>query len=144
MVIQTSGGLRFARTTTWGKNDRSYHEAVSLVRAIKKAGCVDQLNLGGNCCLEVLFRRLQAIVEAVTTGNWAMASVIEGASGQGGLMTDARRQEVNRQAKEKLELELLRARVAGKGNADKDLTTSLGDGGLPSAPYLRPTTNPKN
>ena len=59
-------------------------------------------------------------------------------------MTDARRQEVNRQAKEKLELELLRARVAGKGNGDKELVSTLGDGGLASPPNLRPAAQRPN
>ena len=45
-------------------NDRVAHELRCLTDVLYLAGSVDQLNMGGLCCIESLCRRIAAIVEA--------------------------------------------------------------------------------
>ena len=60
--------------------DRTVHELRTLTEAIYMAGTYDQLNLGGVLALEILSRRVHAIVEAYAGGasrpHWGLAKFL--------------------------------------------------------------------
>ena len=44
------------------RTDRLHHELVTFIDTLYYAGCIDQLNMGGLLCLEVIARRVESIV----------------------------------------------------------------------------------
>ncbi|CAK0820614.1 unnamed protein product, partial [Prorocentrum cordatum] len=73
MMRRTSGSPRawlekFLRGKNFAPTDRVARELRPLVEALEEAGCIDQVYLGGLACLEVIARRLGAIVDACKRG----------------------------------------------------------------------------
>lgn len=69
---------------------------------------------------EVLLRRAAAVAHAIRSGaehpDWTLANEITGELDNFSLLTPAKQQEVNRNAKEKLDIEILQQRLAiGRG-----------------------------
>jgi hypothetical protein len=86
MLLSHEGPTRFfeALCQLWRLSpaDRLYHELGSLFLIYRRAGEYDQLNVGGNACLEACARRIIAIIEAHATGtsnpNWSVAKIHRG------------------------------------------------------------------
>ncbi|CAK0880153.1 unnamed protein product [Prorocentrum cordatum] len=79
-----------------------------FLRALEEAGCFDQLNLGGLACLEVVARRLNAIVDAYKRGgapSFANAKYLTPLGEADELPAPASRQRVSRRAEEDWEVE---------------------------------------
>jgi hypothetical protein len=133
--------LNFARDKGLAKHDRNWHELSAWCRMLRNAGVFDQLNLGSCVCLETACRRIAAIAKALEKGaahpDWAMAAYIQGESDPHDLLGTDRRGEANRAAREKMELEALRVRIAGGASsgsaADRAVVEIVDVGGLPSA-----------
>ena len=85
--------------------------------------CYDQLNLGGNACLEKLVRRIQAILDAwdVSTGaypEWGTADLFMGDEGMGDAVDPELREHVSRRVKVRNDAASLRNRAKGITAAD--------------------------
>eukprot|EP00959_Pyramimonas_sp_CCMP1952_P039934 834952-Pyramimonas_sp.AAC.1 len=64
-----------------GQNDRVVHELRTIVEALYQGGVYDQLNMGGLMMVEVLTRRVAAVVDAYsdpTKPSWTNARFFEG------------------------------------------------------------------
>jgi hypothetical protein len=121
-----------------GKRDRLYHEMKTLVDALEASGTYDQLNVGSLLTLEYLARRLIGLVEAHSNGvdapNWSLARHITSGRSPLDLLSKGFRTEVTRKAKDELEIENFRTRVAsGKGGGAHTTGAAalVGVGGLP-------------
>ena len=112
-------------------NDRNFHEARNIVAAIQAFGCIDQFNIGGSVGIEMLFRRLASICEALKRGadraDWSLSKTIEALEDPVGLLSSERRAEVSRSAKDELDTAALRQRLAGPAKAEDnvDFTTGM-------------------
>ena len=115
-----------------------------LTDAIEAAAEFDQVNLGSLVCIEILLRRLSAMTKALEKGasqpSWEMAKHIMGETSPYDLLSDARRSEAHKAAREKLELDALRLRLqtaksTGRPEAKLDFNgvgDALATGGLAS------------
>jgi hypothetical protein len=146
-LIVKGGGHPMQYLENWiqkkniGDNDRNYHELESLLQILEDAACHDQLNLGGNLFVETLTRRVTSMIEALSRGpqqaNWSQAREIMGREKYDSLMSAERRAEVNRQTKDRLEIEALRYRSSQHWNSHEasssNALAATSSGGLPSA-----------
>ena len=106
------GSKNIART------DRVWHELTVLVDMFWYGAMVDQLNLPGLVCFEVLSRRLLAIIEAYSDPsrvNWASSKFYTGAAGLDDAAPAEMRSYVSRAAREMQDLEATRHRAQGPG-----------------------------
>jgi hypothetical protein len=147
--IVRSGGHPMQYLENWiqkkniGENDRNYHELESLLQILEDAACHDQLNLGGNLFVETLTRRVTSMIEALSRGtqqaNWSQAREIMGREKYDSLMSAERRAEVNRQTKDRLEIEALKYRSSQQWTTEPpplretSALAATSSGGLPSA-----------
>ncbi|CAK0854189.1 unnamed protein product [Prorocentrum cordatum] len=99
---------KFLREKNIAPTDRVAQELRPRAEALEEAGCFDQLNLGGLACLEVVARRLNAIVGARKRGgapSFANAMHLAPLGEADELPALALRQRVSRRAKEDWEAE---------------------------------------
>ena len=103
--------------------DRTSHELRVLTDVLYMAGVVDQLNMGGLCALEVVCRRIAAIVEAHAVPgrpSWEHARYYAGAASSEEVVAPALRAQVLRQVKEAADIATMRSRTlhgAAEGGA---------------------------
>jgi hypothetical protein len=103
---------------------------------------VDQFNLGGSLALEIAFRRISGLAEAMAGGaanmNWQLANFVIGEADGTALLSSERRSEVARDARDHLELSNLRTRLAtsvanaGALDAGSNAAAAVDAGGLPA------------
>jgi hypothetical protein len=144
--MQRFGGLpsiwlaNFCRDKGISPHDRNYHEIKNLVDAVEAGGCYDQCNVGGLVMFEILLRRIAAMAAALSRGaespNWNLARDIQGQQDPYSLLSPEKQEEVNTSATKRLQVEALRARIAGKGYdptaaSSNDVLAGLETGGLP-------------
>jgi len=129
---------RWLREKRLDGGDRVAHELRTLTDVLFLTGVVDQLNVGGLHGIEVLCRRIAAIVEAyATTGRptWEHAKYYAGTAAAEEVVAPALRSQVLRRAKEEAELTTARSRgvprggPAEKADADGAADGSGGGGG---------------
>jgi hypothetical protein len=124
--MQRTGGkpvlwlAELAREKRLTKADRNFHELSCLAEAIQVGGEYDQLNLGCVMVFEVLFRRMAGIATAIAKGaenpDWSLAKHITDMPDPLSLLSVQKETEVHRRAKDRMELEALRARLSlGRG-----------------------------
>jgi hypothetical protein len=126
------------------KRDRIYHELTTLIEVLWVAGTYDQLNVGGLMSLEVVARRILAIVDAHSKGlespNWDNAKYYSGLSGLADIAPMELRHYVHRAAKEDHDVDSsrYRGRALGKGGGAFEAQAA---GGLarPSDPAKKQT-----
>ena len=131
----------FARDKNLGTRDRNYYELDCLCSIVTVAGTIDQLNLGGSLALEIAFRRISGLAEAMAGGaaniNWQLANFVIGDADSTALLSSERRSEVARDAREHLELSNLRTRLAtsvnnaGASDSGSNAAAAVDAGGLP-------------
>jgi hypothetical protein len=114
--------MELAKDKRLTKRDRNYRELKTLAEAVEVGGTYDQLNLGSNLVFEVLLRRAAAVAHAIRNGaehpDWTLADQITGELDNFTLLTPATQQEVNRKAKEKMDIEILQQRLSvGRGGS---------------------------
>jgi hypothetical protein len=102
------------------RTDRVSHELCALVKTLKTAGTYEQVNLGGLASLEVVARRIQAIIDAYTNvphskPNWGAADLYEGGVAVDEGICDELTNYASRRARERQDLQSMRSRVQGKG-----------------------------
>ncbi|CAK0901058.1 unnamed protein product, partial [Prorocentrum cordatum] len=103
----------FIRMKGLGQNDRVVHELRTIVEALYQGGVYDQLNMGGLMMVEVLTRRVAAVVDAYsdpTKPSWTNARFFEGVSSVEDVSGPELRGCVHRRAKEQHEIEQAQAR----------------------------------
>ena len=123
------GSKNIART------DRVWHELTVLVDMFWYGAMVDQLNLPGLVCFEVLSRRLLAIIEAYSDPsrvNWASSKFYTGAAGLDDAAPAEMRTYVSRAAREMQDLEATRHRAQGQGGKSGGGGDGEEDGSAPS------------
>jgi len=126
---------RWRREKKLESNDRVAHELRTLTDVLFLNGSVDQLNVGGLHGVEVLCRRIAAIVEAHAAAGrptWEHAKYYAGTAAAEEVVAPALRSQVLRRAREEAELSTARSRGVprGAGKADADGTADGGgDGG---------------
>ena len=106
-----------------------------LVDLFGYGGTYDQINLGALVSMEVACRRLQSLAEAYDRGvdqpSWDVAQYI-GVNDEGDLLTQEQRHEANRKARDKLELDKFRQRVAQHVEEPGPAAGYVEAGGLPA------------
>ncbi|CAK0795767.1 unnamed protein product, partial [Prorocentrum cordatum] len=98
----------FIRMKGLGQNDRVVHELRTIVEALYQGGVYDQLNMGGLMMVEVLTRRVAAVVDAYsdpTKPSWTNTRFFEGVSSVEDVSGPELRGYVHRRAKEQREIE---------------------------------------
>lgn len=118
------------------KADKLWHDLKALIDIIEIGGNLDQLNMGGNACLESAIRRFQALVEANKTSggpNWNVAKHIASDLDPTDTLTTGFRSDVQRKAREALETANFQSRMKTLGRVPELLEESGALGGLPSA-----------
>ncbi|CAK0833049.1 unnamed protein product, partial [Prorocentrum cordatum] len=96
-----------------GQNDCVVHELRAIVGALYQGGVYVQLNMGGLMMVEVLTRRVAAVVDAYsdpTKPSWTNARFFEGVSSVEDVSGPELRGYVHRRAKEQHEIEQAQAR----------------------------------
>ena len=109
---------RWLREKHLESSDRVAHELRCLTDVLFLAGCVDQVNLGGLHAVELVARRIAAIVEAYATPgrpNWEHARHYSGVGASEEVVAPALRSPVLRRAKEEHEVATARARNLPRG-----------------------------
>jgi hypothetical protein len=148
-----SGWLReWARDHGITKTHRVFYEVQTLVAALEAAGEIDQVNLGGLVCIEILVRRLQSLVEAYSRGpenpDWTLAASLTSASDVGGVISKNLRSSAMRETKERMDIENFRARSlasSSRGYTDPLAVDHTGEAtGGGSAPYLSPAPSDRS
>ena len=131
--------LVWCREMRCGKKDRVYHEMRCLVDCLEIGGTFDQLNMGSIVALEVVMRRLLAIVEAHQKGienpNWELAQYLTTEDDIADLLSPELRSDVTRKAKDKMEVDNFRARARtalDKSEGAGGAAAATETGGLPS------------
>ncbi|CAK0868534.1 unnamed protein product, partial [Prorocentrum cordatum] len=110
----------FIRMKGLGQNDRVVHELRTIVEALYQGGVYDQLNMGGLMMVEVLTRRVAAVVDAYadpSKPSWTNARFFEGVSSVEDVSGPELRGYIHRRAKEQHERSrrrIGRARYAGR------------------------------
>ena len=112
-----------------------------LVDVFGYEGTYDQINLGAFVSMEVVCRRLQSLAEAYDRGvdqpSWDVAQHI-GVNDEGDLLAQEQRQDANRKARDKLELDSFRQRVAQHVEEEPGPATGYVEaGGLPATTPAR-------
>ena len=124
------------------QSDRTYHEMRVLVDALYYAGTYDQVNIPSLICMEVVCRRLQAIVDAYSNPSrpsWENAKIYAGQGGPDDIISPSFRTYAAKRNKD--ELELLQARQKVRELRNSPLTqVDEGDGSeaLPKPPKPAP------
>ena len=98
----------FIRMKGLGQGDRVVHELRTIVEALYQGGTYDQLNMGGLMMVEVLTRRVAAVVDAYadpSKPSWTNARYFEGVSSVEDVSGPELRGYVHRRAKEQHEME---------------------------------------
>ena len=129
---------QFTRSKALTGADRVYHEVRVISECFYVAGTFDQVNLGGLVLLEVLARRLQAIIDAHSgppgiKPSWEAARLFAGQEAPDDAVDPALRAYVARKAKDEAEVEHSRHRarqLRGGGGAG---ATADGEGGVDGA-----------
>lgn len=102
------------------QTDRTYHEMRVLVDALYYAGTYDQVNIPALVSLEVICRRLQAIVDAYTNPgrpSWENAKIYAGQGGVDDVISPSFRTYAAKKNKDELELMQARQKVRELRNA---------------------------
>ena len=102
------------RTKHIETTDRTYHEMKVLVDVLYYAGTYDQVNIPGFMCLEVVCRRLQAIVDAYANAgkpSWENAKLFTGQGAPEDIVSPVFKTYAAKKNKEELELLQARQRV---------------------------------
>lgn len=111
-------------------SDRVAHELRALVEALYLGGCVDQLNMGSLCSVEVLCRRVAVIVEAYTVPgkpSWDHARYYSGVAAAEEVIAPGLRSYVHKRAKE--DFEMGNARLRGMPRTAASSADAGGSGG---------------
>ncbi|CAK0901919.1 unnamed protein product [Prorocentrum cordatum] len=98
----------FIRMKGLGQGDRVVHELRAIVEALYQGGVYDQLNMGGLMMVEVLSRRVAAVVDAYadpSKPSWTNARFFEGVSSVEDVSGPELRGCVHQRAKEQHEME---------------------------------------
>ena len=96
------------------QGDRNMHELRCLTDILHYAGTVDQLNLGGLVCLEILARRIQLMTDALQVPmrpNWEAAKYFAGLPSADDVVSPSLRTYVARKAKDESEIFNARSRA---------------------------------
>ena len=113
------------------RTDRLHHELATLVDTLYYAGSVDQLNIGGNLCLEIVARRLESIVEALRDGqdqaNWDTAKYLSGRRSAIDCVSSGLRSWASSQVQNEMRVQSYRTRARGLSNRGNDAADD--DGG---------------
>ena len=113
------------------RTDRVWHELSTLVEVFWHGAMVDQLNLPGLVCFEVLSRRLLAMIEAYADPNrvnWAASKFYTGAAGLDDAAPTEMRTFVSKAARELQDLEATRQRGQTLAGRASGATDDGGDG----------------
>ena len=124
------------------QTDRTYHEMKVLVDTLYYAGTYDQVNIPALVSLEVVCRRLQAIVDAYTNPSrpsWENAKIYAGQGGPDDVISPSFRSYAAKKNKDELELMQARQKVRELRNAPLNQADE-GDGtdALPKQPKPTP------
>ena len=126
--------------------DRTYHELKTLVDVLYFAGCYDQLNIPSLISMEVVCRRIQAILDAYANPakpSWENAKIFTGQGTPEDIVSPTFRSYATKKNKDELELLQARQKVRElRGGYASSLDDSAGDtmDALPSKP---PAKGPK-
>ena len=129
------------------RSDRLHHELSTLIDTLYYAGSVDQLNLGGLLCLEIVARRLEAIVEALRDGadnaNWDTAKYLAGRRSAMDCVSSGLRSWASTQVQNEMRVQSYRTRARGlTGRAADTFEDDGGDDGAAAPSGGRPAAAP--
>ena len=115
--------------------ERTAIEVTVLTDAMYLAGIYDQVNGPSLACMETLSLRLAQLIEAYSGGdatkpNWSAAKYFQHSTGPLNLVPKVLRTHAHRLAKEEVEIENMRLRVAGVKGVAAEVAA---DGALPGA-----------
>ena len=120
------------------EGDRISFEMKVLIESIYLAGTYDQLNLSSLACIEIIARRIQAIVDAYSSGpipDWHSAKVMTLYRSPEDAISPQLRSWAARKNKEELDLAQTRAKVRegrrGLTSPEEAAASAVADGSLP-------------
>ena len=127
--------------------DRTYHEMRTLVDCIYFAAVYDQLNIGALASLEVISRRVHAIVDAYAAGprpQWTLAKHLTGATAAEDVVSAELRTYAAKLAREESEMYSARMKFGKKKfggvSDDEDAGDAKGGAGEASGGGEKPKT----